>query len=120
MTEAVTLTEAAGLAGVNRRTVRAWIRAGRVPATRTPGGHYRIKLADLAAMPLSTHEFARAVGVSHRTAQAWAKTGKLDARQDAGGAWWIATSEVERIGTRRGSGALTDAPPAQSGIGRNP
>lgn len=108
MTETLTLTEAAGLAGVHRRTVRHWIRTGRLIATTTPGGHYRVRADDLRAMPLTASEFARAVGVQHRTAQAWCKTGKLNARQDEGGTWLIEAGEVDRIGPRparsRGAG----------------
>lgn len=43
--------EAANVAGHNRRTIVAWIRDGKLPATRRPGkrGHYRIRWADLYA-----------------------------------------------------------------------
>jgi len=34
--------EAARLAGVGLNTVKRWIAAGRLPAVRTPGGHWRI------------------------------------------------------------------------------
>lgn len=95
----LTLTEAAARVGVHRRTLRAWIRKGRLPATRTPGGHYRIRVADLEDMPLTATAFARAVGVCSRTAQRWAQQGRLRSRRTPGG-WEIAASEVERIGRR--------------------
>jgi excisionase family DNA binding protein len=100
--DVLTLSEAAARAGVHRRTVRAWIRSGRLAATFTPGGHYRIRAGDLATMSLSASEFARAVGVCHRTALRWAAAGKLDAERWQG-AWRIAASEVERVGPRRRS-----------------
>jgi len=31
---------------VSRVTVRRWIKAGKLPAMKLPGGHYRIKLED--------------------------------------------------------------------------
>lgn len=33
----------------NALTVLAWIRAGRLPALRSPGGHYRVRVADVRA-----------------------------------------------------------------------
>jgi len=100
MTETLTLTRAAQRAGVHRRTLRAWIRDGRLPAHLTPGGHYRVNADDLAALPMTTSEFARAVGVCQRTAVRWAKSGKLEASLDESGTWRIAASEVGRLGTR--------------------
>ena len=43
----LTLDEAADRLGVTPETLSRWIRAGRFPACRTPGGHYRIAEADL-------------------------------------------------------------------------
>lgn len=34
--------------GVHRGTIHAWILAGRLPAVRTPGGHYRIRESTVA------------------------------------------------------------------------
>lgn len=41
--------ECALIAGVNRRTIVAWINRGDLPAVRLPGarGHYRVKRGDL-------------------------------------------------------------------------
>jgi len=98
--EVLTLSEAAARTGVHRRTVRAWIRGGRLPATLTPGGHYRVRASDLATMTMTATEFARSVGVCSRTAMRWAAAGKLDAELWRG-SWRIAASEVERVGARR-------------------
>jgi len=46
------VTEAAALLGVSDDTVRRWIDAGRLPATRDGGGRWSVRGADLA-------EFAR-------------------------------------------------------------
>ncbi len=32
---------------VNRSTVTRWIAAGKLPASRTPGGHWRVRAADV-------------------------------------------------------------------------
>jgi excisionase family DNA binding protein len=38
----ITTGEAAALFGVEPDTVLRWIKSGYIPASRTPGGHYRI------------------------------------------------------------------------------
>ena len=43
----LTTGQAAKLVGVTPDTVLKWIKKGKLPATRTPGGHYRIALPDL-------------------------------------------------------------------------
>ena len=48
--EGLSTGEAARLCSVNPDTVLKWIRNNRLPATRTAGGHYRIKRRDLAAL----------------------------------------------------------------------
>lgn len=40
-------SQAARRLGVDRATIVRWIRRGHLPASRTPGGHYRIFEADL-------------------------------------------------------------------------
>lgn len=37
-----TVSQAARIAGVSRRTIFEWIRGGKVELVRTPGGHARI------------------------------------------------------------------------------
>lgn len=46
--EVLTTAQCAIVAGINRRTVVAWINTGVLPATRRPGrrGHYRILWGD--------------------------------------------------------------------------
>jgi len=38
---------AAERVGVTAECVKRWIRRGRLPGFRTPGGHWRVRLADL-------------------------------------------------------------------------
>jgi excisionase family DNA binding protein len=102
MSNAMTLSQAAAYENVHRRTVRSWIRSGRLPATKTPGGHYRVYKSDLDALPLSTSEFAHAVGIHPKTALKWAQSGKLAARLEPGG-WRINAVEVSRFATPSGS-----------------
>jgi len=96
---ALTLSEAAARMGVHRRTVRGWVRDGRLPALNTPGGHYRILAGDLDRLPLTTDDFAAAVGVCRRTVLRWCESGKLAARK-TGRDWIIDRGEVDRIGAR--------------------
>ena len=96
---ALTLSEAAARMGVHRRTVRGWVRDGRLPALNTPGGHYRILAGDLDRLPLTTDDFAAAVGVCRRTVLRWCEAGKLAARK-VGGEWIIESGEVDRVGAR--------------------
>jgi len=96
---ALTLTEAAARQGVHRRTVRGWIRDGRLPALRTPGGHYRVLAGDLDRLPMTTDDFAAAVGVCRRTVLRWCEAGKLAARK-TGREWIIESGEVDRVGAR--------------------
>ena len=97
---ALTLTEAASRQGVHRRTVRGWIRDGRLPARHTPGGHYRVMSGDLDRLPMTTDDFALAVGVCRRTVLRWCESGKLAARK-TGRDWIIEAGEVARIGSRQ-------------------
>jgi excisionase family DNA binding protein len=43
----ITLADAAELLDVSTATVRRWSDAGRIPAIRTPGGHRRVRRADV-------------------------------------------------------------------------
>lgn len=42
--------EVAPLANVKESTVKRWARLGKIPSTKTPGGHIRVRLSDVAAM----------------------------------------------------------------------
>lgn len=48
-TELLTPGEVATIYGVDPKTVVRWIIAGKVRGFKTPGGQYRIRLADLQA-----------------------------------------------------------------------
>lgn len=97
--EVLTLTQVAERAGVHRRTVRAWIATGRLPAYQTVGGHWRVRAVEFAALPLTATQFARAVGVCPRTAMRWAARGAIAARKTPRG-WAIPAHEVERVRAR--------------------
>lgn len=43
----MTAAKAAIILGVHKSTVSRWIAAGRLPAKRSPGGHYRIRPSDV-------------------------------------------------------------------------
>ena len=102
MTEYLTLTEVADRLGMNRRTPMRWAESGRLPATKTPGGHWRVSEDELERLPLRLSEFARLVGVTYQTALRWVGAGKLqDVQRTPGGHILVPASEVERIGPRR-------------------
>jgi molybdopterin-binding protein len=63
------LGEAASLLGVSTDTVRRWIDAGRLPATRTSGGRRRIPAADLAQFAQSLQSGADATLAGRRSAR---------------------------------------------------
>jgi len=46
----ITAAGAAAILGVHKSTVTRWIAAGKLPAQRSPGGHYRIRPSDVAKM----------------------------------------------------------------------
>ena len=46
----LTTRDAALQLGVSLRTVQLWVEAGTLPAGRTPGGHRRIRQADVTAL----------------------------------------------------------------------
>lgn len=48
----MTTGDVARLCGVTPDAVLKWIKAGKLPATRTPGGHYRVSRVDCEAMGL--------------------------------------------------------------------
>ncbi len=50
------ISEAAELLGVSPDTVRRWIDAGRLPATRDPHGHRLVAGVDLAAFARAQHD----------------------------------------------------------------
>ena len=46
----ISAAEAARRMDVNKSTMTRWIAAGKVPAFRTPGGHWRVRAVDVDAM----------------------------------------------------------------------
>lgn len=46
----ISAAEAARRLDVNTSTVTRWIAAGKLPAFRTPGGHWRVKATDVEKM----------------------------------------------------------------------
>ena len=49
MRQFLTTGQAAALCSVTPDAVLKWIKSGKIPANRTPGGHYRIRRGDLLA-----------------------------------------------------------------------
>jgi excisionase family DNA binding protein len=47
--ELLTVGEAAARLHVSKQAIRRWIADGKLKASRTPGGHYRIRAADADA-----------------------------------------------------------------------
>jgi len=46
----ISAAEAARRVGVHKGTMTRWIATGKVPAFRTPGGHWRVRAVDVDAM----------------------------------------------------------------------
>ena len=96
-----TVTEAADVLGLNRRTVMRWLENGRIRGHKTPGGHWRINAVDLERADLTAAEFAGMVGVHPLTVRRWCEAGKVDCRKTSdGGHWLVPMSEVGRVGAR--------------------
>jgi excisionase family DNA binding protein len=50
MSDTLSPSEAALLAGVHEDTLKRWARTGRIPAIKTPGGWWRFRRADVLAL----------------------------------------------------------------------
>ena len=80
----MTTGEVARLCGVTPDAVLKWIKAGKLPATRTPGGHYRVSRQDCSALGLgetATEEPEKSVvpaSVSGEQARCWEFFGEGD------------------------------------------
>jgi len=46
----ISAAEAARRLGVDKSTTTRWIAAGKLPAFRTPGGHWRVRAVDVEAL----------------------------------------------------------------------
>ncbi len=60
----LTTREAAERLGVTVNSIKAWVREERLPALRTPGGHHRIREADLQEFQKYLSEMSRTPAVS--------------------------------------------------------
>jgi|GEM_PF-1866358 len=99
----LTSYEAGALIGVNPSSINNWVRAGRVPAFRTPGGHRRLRAEDLALYLKNNHmavpyalrrlTYRRVVWVEARTSHR-ARLLQL-AQQTEGLLIWVVPSLVE-------------------------
>ena len=92
----LSLTEASELLGVHPTTLRRWTDAGSVPCFRTPGGHRRFRVADLAAWmqgaqarPLLPQPEALVQSAVGHTRQEMAKM------QVSGESWYLAFEHEE-------------------------
>jgi excisionase family DNA binding protein len=52
--DVLSIGEAATMAGVRVETMRRWLDSGTLPSFRTPGGHRRVRTADVAAVLTGT------------------------------------------------------------------
>ena len=80
MREFLTTGQVAALCSVTPDAVLKWVKAGKIPANRTPGGHYRIRRSDLPAILTPEEEISHARTFPDRPFQyCWefnAKSGK--------------------------------------------
>lgn len=101
------LAEAAASRGVHKRTVRRWVRTGRLEARIDDAGHYHIDPETLHRMPLTGGEVARLVGVHLRTVNRWCLRGWIVGASRGPKDWWIPAGQVRTCrrlarGDRRG------------------
>ena len=90
-----TLPEAADKLGVDKTTLRRWVKLGIFPAVCISGSNYLIKKSDAEDPVLSLTDVARYVGVTRRTIRKCVHDGKLRAA-DVGGGHYIRKSELTR------------------------
>ena len=97
---------AADLLGVHVDTVRRWTADGRLPETRTPGGHRRIAQSDVEALLAGTGSGAIAAlpDTGAPADQAWARHALVHARYELesqpSSAWRTALSDTDRARSR--------------------
>jgi excisionase family DNA binding protein len=84
--EGLSTGEAAALCSVNPDTVLKWIKKGRLAATRTAGGHYRVEEHDLAALippqPSTDVLGPEPLAIDHRPLRCWEFLSKPGAVRD--------------------------------------
>lgn len=98
---------AADLLGVHVDTVRRWTDEGRLPESRTPGGHRRIARADVEALLAGTGSAPTTASLPDTGApadQAWARHALVHARYELESqpstAWRTALSDADRQRSR--------------------
>src|SRR3954451_20012129 len=76
----LTPAQVAALVFVHPKTVSRWARAGKIPSTRTPGGHRRFRSSDVRALMPLPHTGAQRGGTpdAHGTGRAAADAGHAD------------------------------------------
>ena len=95
-TEWLSLTEASRLLGVHQTTLRRWADSRHIPCFRTPGGHRRFRVSDLAAWmdgnrttSLSPQSDALVRNVVQDTRQ------EMAARELSGESWYLAFGQED-------------------------
>jgi excisionase family DNA binding protein len=58
----ITAADAARRLGVNKSTASRWCQMGRLPAFKTPGGHWRVRAIDVEAMRADLPVYAEGEG----------------------------------------------------------
>jgi len=108
MTTWITLTEYAAARGINRRTAQAWAREGRINATRTAGGHWRVDKREVRRRLYSISEVAEALGRSPRTVRSWAEAGTIATLPCDCGVWLVEARELKRLVAVENEGGRSD------------
>ncbi len=120
----LTIPEAAEYCGVTRMSMWRWVKAGKIKALTTPGGHHRINKSDIEkafqseemhslneSIELDNHkkvsinnediltipEAAEYCGVTRMSMWRWVKVGKIKAFVTPGGHHRIIKSELEKL-----------------------
>ena len=78
----LTSGQAADLLGVDPRTIARWAESGRLPSSRTTGGHRRYKQADVDRLNLAILAAQRGLTVSELCSARRAATESLSRRDD--------------------------------------
>jgi len=99
-----TPSQVANILGIGKTTVLQWIRAGKLYAIRTLGGHFRVPREEVARLYekneykeyFTTYEVAKILGVYPSTVWEWIQKGKVQAEK-VGSRYIIHRSEVVRL-----------------------
>jgi len=80
-TDIISTGKAASLLSVTPDSVLKWIKAGKIPATRTPGGHFRIKRSDIIPQSHQEPSVEKAPNNNNKFQYCWqynSKTGEIN------------------------------------------